>query len=155
MSSPALEAAKSLALSTETLDNRESQYVAARMMGNPPVVAARVAGYPDPIERSMDLEQDLRVKGAMEHANKLKSYERRLTRNDVLDGFMDAVRMASTATELVGAWREIGRVIGAYEPSKVNVTVTHQQQLKEMGDEELAQVAAIEGEYEVLDFDAE
>lgn len=155
MSSPALQAAKDLALSTEILSNQESQYVAARMMGNPPVVAARVVGYPDPIERSMELETDLRIKDAMLNAGKLKSYERRLTRDDVLAGFMDAVRMSSTATELVGAWREIGRVIGAYEPRKIDITVTHQEQLQEMDDKALAQLAAIDGEYEVLDFESE
>jgi hypothetical protein len=125
------------------------------MMGNPPVVSARVAGYPDPIERSLALETDLRIKDAMLAANRLRQYERRLTRDDVLAGFLDAVGMAATATELVGAWREIGRVIGAYEPSKVNITVTHQQQLKEMGDQELAQLASIDGEFEVLDFEPE
>lgn len=150
MTTPVLQAAQEVAVATELLTSQEGQYVAARMMGNPPVIAARSAGYRDPIERSMALEQDLRIRQAMQASTRLSQYQRRLTRDDVLAGFLDAAQIASTATELVGAWREIGRVIGAYEPAKVNVNVVHE--LKEMGDQELAQLAAVDGEFEVLEF---
>jgi hypothetical protein len=42
-------------------------------------------------------------------------------RDDVLRGMFDAVQASGNATELVAAWREIGRIIGVYEPTKVEV----------------------------------
>ena len=36
----------------------------------------------------------------------------------MLTGMMDAVSAAATAAELVMAWREIGKLLGAYEPER-------------------------------------
>jgi hypothetical protein len=79
-----------------------------------------------------------------------------ITREDVLAGLMDAVNMAATSAELTGAWREIGKVIGAYAPTEVKVSKrisVVREQVAQMTDEELAKLGAIEGEYEVLDFE--
>lgn len=154
-SSPVLQAAKQLEFAKDALTSQEVRYVESRMLGSPPVIAARSAGYLAPIESATSLERDQRIQDAMRATTRLATRGQRLTRDDVLAGFMDAVGMAATATEVIAAWREIGRVIGAYEPSKIDITVTHQQQLKEMDDKELAQLASIEGDYEVLTFEPE
>lgn len=52
-----------------------------------------------------------------------------LTREDILAGMMDAVYAASTSAELVMAWREIGRLIGAYAPNRVQIEHTSNTQL--------------------------
>lgn len=46
-----------------------------------------------------------------------------VTRNDVVNGLLDAVEAAGSSADLTAAWREIGKLIGAYEPEKINVTL--------------------------------
>lgn len=151
-SSPVLYAAAHRARALDTLTSKEVLYVEGRLAGSPPTVAARMAGMSDPFEDGARMEKDLRIRDAMEATIKLATAERQLTRDDVLAGLMDAVHMSATATELVAAWREIGKVIGAYEPTRVDLNITNQRQLQELDDAQLAKVAAIEGEYTVLDF---
>lgn len=151
-SSPIIRQAKRKDTALEQLSSGEVTYVESRLMGNPPVVAARMAGLRNPENEAKRLEKDVRVRDALEASVKMNVYERKLTRDDVLAGLMDAVNMASTATELVSAWREVGKVIGAYEPQKVDVTHRNQEQMREMSDNELAELAAIEGEYELVEF---
>ena len=121
-----------------------------RIAGNPPVVAARLAGFREPRREAVAMEKNLAVKDAIEYTLKERTYQRTLTRNDVLAGLMDAVNMAQTATEMVAAWREIGKVIGAYEPTKLDVQITKPEQLRELNDRELLELSAIEGE--LVDF---
>lgn len=45
-----------------------------------------------------------------------------ITRDDVLAGFMDCVYSAATSTELLMAWREIGKLVGAYAPKTIRLT---------------------------------
>jgi hypothetical protein len=65
------------------------------------------------------LEKNPKVRAAMRWAIK-ESGQRaeELTKNDVMTGLLDAVDAAATASELVMAWRELGKLIGAYEPEK-------------------------------------
>lgn len=44
-----------------------------------------------------------------------------VTKEDVIAGLLDAVDAAATSTELTAAWREIGRVVGAYEPQRMEI----------------------------------
>lgn len=151
--SPALQDQKSLALALQTLNAKERQYVELRLQGALPNAAARGAGLEPAHQHAERLEKDERVRAVVEYSLRVKSHQMQITREDVLAGLMDATRMASTATELTGAWREIGKIIGAYEPTKIDVNVTKREQLETVSDEELAQLAAIEGEYQVLTFD--
>lgn len=149
---PLLRAQREKSFALDTLTQGERQYVEARVHGSAPVVAARMAGFEDPDQRALALERDARVKQAIESTLKVATLEKSLTREDVLAGLMDATSMAATATELVAAWREIGKVIGAYEPQKVDLTITTRQQMEQMDDAELMKAAAIEGEYELVEF---
>ena len=99
--------------------------------------------------------EDINIRAAIEACVRVRSRELQITRKDVLDGFLDAVRASATATELVASWREIGRMIGAYEPEKspTEKDITEKkEQLAELTDEELAKRASLPGEYKVLDF---
>ena len=150
--SPLLTAQRSKSAALSTLSEAEQTYVEARINGSAPVVAARIAGMDSPDERAMALERDERVKQAVAASVKVATLEKTLTREDVLAGLMDAVNMAATATEMVAAWREVGKVIGAYEPQKIDMTITTRQQMEQMDDDELLRAAAIEGEYELVEF---
>jgi hypothetical protein len=81
-----------------------------------------------------------------------------LTKSDVLTGMMDAVAAAATAGELVMAWREIGKLLGVYEPERkvLEVHEYSKDELKELSDEDLLRLAGgkmadvVEGEYREL-----
>lgn len=69
-----------------------------------------------------------------------------ITRDDVIAGMMDGVHAAATSTELIAAWREIGRLIGVYAPKQIKVDHSHSldvmmQRFAALPDEELAALA--------------
>lgn len=154
---------KQLAEVMDTLTPRRRTFVESRMAGHSLVESCRIAGLSD--TSSYTLTTDPKVKECLRLASVLASSSLGITREDVLQGFMDAVRAASSSTEITMAWREIGKVIGAYEPEKIEVThkledVTGQK-LRVMRDEDLAALAAgtkgqvleddiLDAEYEVL-----
>jgi phage terminase small subunit len=149
--------AKSLAFLLEALDSKQRLYVDARVHGSVPQQAARVAGYADPDAAAARLEKDSTVLMAVEVSLRMSVRKHAVTKEDVIAGLMDALRISTTATEQIAAWREIGKIVGAYEPTVININkiVTHkQEQLRQLPDTELAKLAggAIDAEYEVLDF---
>lgn len=68
-----------------------------------------------------------------------------LSKKDVIEGFMDAVTSAANSMELIAAWREIGKLIGAYEPHKIEVTHRQEQltveEVRQLPSSELARLA--------------
>jgi hypothetical protein len=137
-----------------SLNPKERLYVAARAQGATPVQAAVNAGYAEPGKSADRNEQNLTVRTALEYSLKLAARQARVTRDDVIAGFMDAVRMAGSSAELTQAWREIGKMIGAYEPQRIKVDHTHtitMEQIAALNDDELAELAAIDAEFVALD----
>jgi len=147
---PVLAATKRLHTVLGMLGPKEQLYIDSRLQGTPPVAAARVAGFEYPVDASTQLEGDERVRAAIEYSIHVRAHEMQITRQDVLAGMLEAVQMAATATEMVSAWREIGKIIGAYEPTKIEVNHVRRDQIRQLDDEQLAEMAAIEGEYEIL-----
>jgi len=146
-----LQAEQAVQLAWNEMDQRMQTYVESRMRGMPPYPAARMAGYQNPGSKSKELEMDPRVTQYMRAQNIAKLHEQEITRQDVLNGLMDATRMATTATELVTAWREIAKIVGAYEPTKHEITISDTRQLQEMSDEQLQKLAAIDADFEVIE----
>lgn len=141
-----------------SLNPKERLYVAARAKGATPVQAAVTSGYAEPTKAAERNEQNLTVRTALEYSLKLAAREARVTRDDVISGFMDAVNMAATSAELTQAWREIGKMIGAYEPQRIKVDHTHtitMEQIASLNDNELAELAAIDAEFVALDTEDE
>jgi hypothetical protein len=138
----------------------QRRYVDARLQGLGITAAARAAGANVKNPGNIDsLEKNPKVRAAMRWAIK-ESGQRaeELTKNDVMTGLLDAVDAAATASELVMAWRELGKLIGAYEPEK-KILEIHEykaEDLKMLSDKELAQLAgdkfadAIDAEFEEL-----
>lgn len=123
----------------------EQIYLQARLAGSAPVVAARVAGASSPTEYARRLEADEKYKTALQVALRVNAHRQAITKEDVIDGMMDAVRMSASAFELVSAWREIGKLVHAYDHPKK--TPTDGVDLEHMTDLELASLGAIEGEF--------
>lgn len=145
--SPRLQAQQEMMLAKDALSVREQLYVRARLQGSPPAAAARIAGIKD----HQALDASNKIRRAMQTASRVVRHQRKLQREDVLAGFMDAVHMASCSADLIGAWREIAKVSGLYEPTKVEVSVNPREQLEQMSDAELINIAATD--YQVLDFE--
>jgi len=143
----------------------QRRYVDARLQGLNATAAARAAGaaHPESGNTMTSLEKNPTIRAAIRWCIKesgLRAEE--LTKNDVMTGMLDAVDAAATASELVMAWRELGKLIGAYEPEK-RILEIHEydaSDLKVLSDKELAQLAgdkfadAIDGEFEELGMSA-
>ena len=154
MQSPALVARTSLQHLLESLNPKERLYVQARAQGSVPAAAARVAGYVDPDTKAGELEQNTMVRTAIEYVLRVQAHEQVFTKRDVVNGIHDAIHVAGTAGEKISGWKEIGKIEGHYAPTKVKVEgeIRHTKEaVQKLSDEELAQMAAIEGEFVRLD----
>jgi len=125
----------------EVLTTKQKLFVDGRLQGLPVIAAAHAAGYQTEHGHQLDLERHLKIKAALDAASRDTLNKLMLNREEVINGMMDAVHTSATATELVLAWREIGKLIGAYEPQKVEHTIkiekATQEQLSRMTDAEL------------------
>ena len=135
-----------------SVSDQERLYIQARVYGSVPVAAARIAGYDDPERACLQLETHPMVAEGIRRLLRAERHLDHIDRNTVLNGLLDAVNMAATATELTMAWREIGKLTGVYEAKKVDVTVNGKKAVRELSESQLVEVA-FEGEFEVIEFD--
>jgi len=145
---------KDLANDLLKLTDQQRRYVEARAQGLSTHASATFAGVDDHHRSAM--ERHPRVKKILQETARFALRRLAVSREDVLDGFMDAVHASQTSTELTAAWREIGRLVGAYEPEQVKHTHIHKtaEQMEQLSDEELLKMAdqegfTLDGEYEV------
>ncbi len=145
------------------LSIRRKRYVEARLQGLNKKMAYASAGFAPtaPGDRTSvyTIERDPKVRAAIRYLirESTKSVDD-LTKTDVLTGMMDAVSAAATAGELVMAWREIGKLLGAYEPERriLEVHEYSKDELKQLSDKDLKRLAggamkeAVEGEFEEI-----
>ena len=124
----------------------------------PKTVAAREAGYSSPGTAAGGLMENPKIVQAIAVEREKYAIESKLNRQDVLDGFKEAIEMAKMMSDpgvMVAGWREIGKMCGFYEPSKIDIQVTTKgaallQQMEEMSDDELFAIAdddIIDGEW--------
>lgn len=137
----------------EGLNARQRAYVEHRLKGLAPKPAAAAAGFsPSYVsQQAMNhLERHPRIKVILREMGKRALKRLALTRDDVLHGLLDAVDGAATATELTNAWREIGKVIGAYEPEKVKISLEDMggEDLQSLSVQELAAIADMQNIFE-------
>ena len=78
-----------------------------------------------------------------------------ITRETVLNGLMDAVEAAGTSAELTAAWREIGRVVGAYAPETLKVDFSVRdltaERLATLPSEKLIELTRVDDDYVLPD----
>lgn len=97
------------------------------------------------------------VKEARERMQKALRQKLRVTKEDVAQGFLDAIAdakiLADPATQIAG-FRELGKMFGHYEPQKVSITVEGpvyqlREQLRDMNDTDLAELTGetLDGEF--------
>lgn len=100
------------------LTKQQRLFVEARLSGLNIHQAGIAAGVKVPDVNSYRLERHPGVRAALDAASRMSTEKMDLRRDDVLRGLQDAVTAAATSAELTAAWREIGKVIGAYEPER-------------------------------------
>ena len=121
----------------------QKNYVEARLQGLNQKMSARAAGLTEG-NASSQVENNPKVRAAIRYLIKESTKSvTELTKSDVLTGMMDAVSAASTAAELVMAWREIGKLLGAYEPERKILEIRDYtaDELKTLSDRDLAKLA--------------
>lgn len=133
LSSKAIQALSSLTA-------EEKRWIQARLAGNNITRSYEVAGVKrnsgDPIHLRPHVQ--LALSAAARHAAEQLS----LTKQDVLQGMLDAVYAAESSADLVNAWREIGKLVNAYDPERKDIylTVRTPDDLRGLPDEELARL---------------
>jgi phage terminase small subunit len=108
---------------------------------------------------SAEIEKRPNVRDLIDTKKRANAYMLGLTRDDVLQGMMDAIDqakvLADPLTQIVG-WRELAKVCGFYAPEVKRIELSegargYIQRLESMSDEQLMQIAtadAIEADYE-------
>jgi phage terminase small subunit len=141
-----------MARGRSVLTDKQDKYVEARLDGKSKRQAAITAGYSAaPPESSTDVQIALR------ESRQELSTATQTTRADVLTMFKEAYDMAKLSAEpasMTAAAREIGKMLGFYEPESIKVTLTSDQnallgKFRGMSREQLAQIAA--GSAKVID----
>lgn len=115
----------------ENLTIEEQLYIENRLSGMHKAAAARAAGMSDTmVKNAYRIEAKQNVRNAL-RAMRLEARERaKISRDDVLAGMQQAVVTADTSTELLNAWREIGKFLGMYEETTIRI----KQQLEDTRD---------------------
>lgn len=133
------------------LSVKQQQFLTHRLAGMTIDEASKRLGWSLSMGKQMSTNPLL--KRYMQVATRRAVRRTMLTREDVIHGLLDAVDSAGSSADLTQAWREIGRLIGAYEPEKVDVTVTvadlDPQRLSSMSTHELLKMTQVDGVYVV------
>lgn len=147
--------------SIRELDPQVRKFCVKVAEGRNPSDAAAAAGYDNPGAAAKNLMQRPAVRKALGIMIEKTMRYSEITRQDVIEGFKDAIDIARQQSEpmgMIAGWREIGKMLGMYE-TKVKVEITGgagevQRQLEGLSDAELLKfmrernAITIEGEVE-------
>jgi phage terminase small subunit len=156
----------------ERLTERHRRFVLGLYGGLNTVAAARAAGIGSPEVHAYEIRKRPEILLALNELRQKDIDMAGITRKDVIAGLMDAVQAAANATELTMAWKEIGKLLGLYEPEVVKHEHAHKHdvgektllQMQQMDTNELLRIAGqstiapvdvIEGEFEEVDDSSE
>lgn len=132
------------------LTEKQRLYAVARARGESVPNAMFAAGYNEQVSYGYRLDKMPNVRRLIAQEAALYAEAAQMDRKKVIDMHLEAYEMAKTMAEpstMVAAAREIGKICGLYEPSKVEVTVNGAVQheihrFEAMSDAELLEVLA-------------
>jgi len=120
--------------------------------------ASARAGYADNGTYAYRLAKDPLIVDIYNREKKAYEASVQMTRQRVMEGFLEAADMArlqADPTALTGAWREVGKMCGYYEPVKkvidVNINGQITQKVERLDDETLLAIIKGQAGGEVLD----
>lgn len=130
------------------------------MLGKTPVEACTAAGYEGPREHSHTIMKSTAIQTALRDARDELSSVAQITRADVIDGIMEAVKIAKLNADpatMVKGWSEVGKMLGYYAPEVKRLEISAdgkrlQQKFEVMSDAEL--YAMLENGQQPLDGEA-
>lgn len=152
--------AKAIALKKDDRHLTEMQMMFVRhwAAGESILSASARAGYNDSGTYGYRLAKDPAVIKIYEREKKLYEASCQMTRKKVMDGFLEAADMAklqADPTAMVGAWREVGKMCGYYEPVKktidININGVITQKIERMDDDTLLKIIRGEIGTDVID----
>ena len=109
------------------LTEMQQMFVRHWAAGETILTASARAGYADSGAYAYRLVKDPLVIQIYEREKKLYEASCQMTRKKVMDGFLEAADMArlqADPTALVGAWREVGKMCGYYEPVRKKIDIS-------------------------------
>lgn len=115
-------AGNSLEVAFGKLTDQQRLYVDGRLAGLTPYASCKAAGYSGPESSAYRLERTPKVADAMAAASQVARVQLDMGKDDVLAGLMEALNASANATEMTNVWKEIGKIIGVYQPMKLEVT---------------------------------
>lgn len=134
------------------LTPRQQKFVTHYLVTGNSSEAARLAGYSENTAGQIGYEnlKKPEVIAVIQRLQAENAAKLELSRQDVLNGLLEAVELArqqANPAALVSAWREIGRVIGCYQPEVKRVELSAdgqalQYKFAAMSDEELLEIIA-------------
>lgn len=140
------------------LTEMQQMFVRHWAAGESILSASARAGYADGGTYAYRLSKDPLVIEIYQREKKLYEASCQMTRKRVMDGFLEAAEMAklqADPTALTGAWREVGKMCGYYEPIKktidVNINGTVTQKVERLSDDMLLQIIKGQVGAEVID----
>lgn len=126
------------------MTDMQRQWFLGLANGLNPNQAAKAAGAKNPTIFVRSCMENPAICQALEQLNEKLINEINITRKEVIEGFRHAIDCAETASEQIAGWKEIGRMLGFYEPEKhehiVRPESATERELREMTDAQLAQM---------------
>lgn len=123
--------------------------------------AVRAAGYAlkDPGAQAYDLMRQPKIIAAIAKVREDYQKASMVNKKRVIDGFLEAIEMAKLTSEpmtMVAGWREVGKMLGFYEPTKHKIDINVKGQvvlskLEALSDDALLRIATGDGEGDVID----
>ena len=139
---------KSIVTKREEIVAKQQAFADAIVTGHTQADAARAAGYHPATASNVMRQEEIQLL-VNEARSELRSVSS-IKRLDVLDIFIEAIDMARTLADpaqMINGAREVGRMMGFYEPEtiKIDMTMNHNvmaTKFKAMTDEELYEIAS-------------
>jgi hypothetical protein len=140
------------------LTEMQQMFVRHWAAGESILTASARAGYADGGTYAYRLSKDPLVVEVYQREKRLYEQSCQMTRKKVMDGFLEAAEMArlqADPTAMVGAWREVGKMCGYYEPVKkvidVNINGQITQKVERLDDATLLAIIKGQAGGDVLD----
>jgi len=139
---------KSIVTKREEIVAKQQAFADAIVTGHTQVDAARAAGYHPATASNVMRQEEIQLL-VNEARSELRSISS-IKRLDVLDIFIEAIDMARTLADpaqMINGAREVGRMMGFYEPETIKHVLTTDQaalsnKIKALSDDELLEMAS-------------
>jgi hypothetical protein len=151
------------ACNDEGLTTQELAFVEAICAGMTPAQAYKSAGYTSrlsAVQSNHPIHRPVVKDAIAARQNKMRD-DAQISRGDVLRGLQRAIKDASLQADSmaqIAGWREIGKMLGYYEPEKREIVLSDRReeairQLQEVSMDDLLELAGdsvIDGEFELV-----